>query len=172
MTLSNLIRKGGLVQIATATPATLATQEVESTATVAQVATVAVAKPQPPATAMTADEETAIRAWLAYIAETSVETITEVLDQCRADMEARAYFLQRAEEVPPPVAPDHWAKCGECQHFRRIDHPNLGHCASGEPEAIAGLWDIDRRWCESFERLSTTDPDGENGGRLIGQTPK
>lgn len=170
MTLSNLIRKGGLVRIATATPATLATQRTESTATVAEVATVAVAKPQSPATAITADEERAVRAWLAYIAEASVETIAEVLDHCRTDMEARAYFLQRAEEVPPPVAPDHRAKCGECQHFRRIDHPNLGHCASGEPEAIAGLWDTDRRWCESF--ASATRPDGENGGRLTGQTPK
>lgn len=172
MTLSNLIRKGGLARIATATPATLATHEAKSTATVAQVATVAVAKPQSPATAMTAEEDAAIRAWLAYIAATSVETITEVLDQCRADLEARAYFLRRAEEVPPPLTGNQWVRCGECQHFRRIDHPNLGHCASGEPEAIAGLWDTDRRWCESFERTSVTRSDGENGGRLSGQIPK
>lgn len=170
MTLSNLIRKGGLAQIATATPATLATHETGSAATVAEVATVAVANA--PVPALSEADEAAIRAWLAYIVETNLETITEVLDQCRADMAVRTYFLQRAEEVPPPVAPDHWAKCEECQHFRRIDHPNLGHCASGEPEAIAGLWDTDRRWCESFERLSTTRPDGENGGMLTGQTTK
>lgn len=170
MSLSNLIRKGGLAQIATATPATLATQEAESAATVAQVATVAVASPLPPA--LSEGEEAAIRAWLTYIAETNLETIAEVLDQCRTDAGARAYFLRRAEEVPPRLARDQWVQCGECDHFRRIDHPNLGHCASGEPEAIAGLWHTDRRWCESFECPGATHQDGENGGRLTGQIPK
>jgi len=33
------------------------------------------------------------------------------------------------------------------RHFPRIDHPHLGPCAHGEPEAIAGLWDADRRGC-------------------------
>ena len=55
MTLSTLIRKGGLAKVATATPATLATQETENAGTVAGVATVAVASPSeglfaPPAT--------------------------------------------------------------------------------------------------------------------------
>lgn len=131
MTLSNLIRKGGLAQIATATPATLATQEEASAATVAGVATVAVASH--PAPALSENDEAAIRAWLAYIAETNADTISEVLAQCRTDMEARAYFLRRAEEVPSPVAGDQWVRCVECHRFRRIDHPNLGHCASGEP---------------------------------------
>lgn len=45
MTLSALIRKGGLAKVATATPATLATQETENAGTVAEVATVAVASP-------------------------------------------------------------------------------------------------------------------------------
>jgi hypothetical protein len=40
--------------------------------------------------------------------------------------------------------------CGDCKHFGRIDHPHLGHCAKGEPEAIAGNWDTDRRWCDYF----------------------
>ncbi|WP_125179967.1 hypothetical protein [Thiohalobacter thiocyanaticus] len=40
--------------------------------------------------------------------------------------------------------------CGDCIHFERIDHPHLGHCAKNEPEAIAGLWDTDRRYCEHF----------------------
>ena len=38
--------------------------------------------------------------------------------------------------------------CGDCRHFRRTDHPHLGHCAKGEPEAVAGLWDEDQRCCE------------------------
>lgn len=115
MTLSNLIRKGGLAQVATATPATVATQETRSTATVAQVATVAVAKPQPPATAMTAEEETAIRTWLAHIEDTDTNIMEEVLNQCRDDGEARAYFLRRSEEIPQPVPDDddrrHCAQC-------------------------------------------------------------
>lgn len=42
-------------------------------------------------------------------------------------------------------------RCGYCIHFERIDyHPHLGHCATGEPEAIAGLWDSDRRYCLLF----------------------
>jgi len=31
-----------------------------------------------------------------------------------------------------------------------IVHPRLGHCAKSEPEAITGLWDTDRRYCERF----------------------
>ena len=41
----------------------------------------------------------------------------------------------------------HAVACANCRHFRRIDHPHLGHCAVDEPEAIAGLWDTDRRGC-------------------------
>lgn len=40
--------------------------------------------------------------------------------------------------------------CGECINFKRIDHPHLGHCAKGEPEAIAGLWDNSQRNCNWF----------------------
>jgi hypothetical protein len=42
---------------------------------------------------------------------------------------------------PKPV------QCGDCAHFERIAHPHLGHCAKGEPEVIAGLWDTDLRGC-------------------------
>ena len=48
--------------------------------------------------------------------------------------------------IPRPT-PVH---CSDCAHFERIDHPHLGHCAKGEPEAIAGLWDIDRRYCDLY----------------------
>lgn len=118
MTLSNLIRKGGLAHVATATPATLATQEAASAGTVAQVATVAVAKPQPPATAMTAEEEAAIRAWLANIKETDADIIGEVLDQCRADVAARAYFLWRADELPRRITDDDDRRyCAQCTNL-------------------------------------------------------
>lgn len=52
--------------------------------------------------------------------------------------------------IPRPCS----VHCGDCIHFERIQsphgHPHLGHCAKGEPEAIAGLWDTDRRYCERF----------------------
>lgn len=114
MTLSNLIRKGGLAHVATATPATLATQETANTATVARVATVAVAK-RP---ALTADEEMTIRAWLVQIEESDADIIAEVLDRCRADPEARAYFLRRADEVPRPMPGDYDRRhCAQCANL-------------------------------------------------------
>jgi len=50
--------------------------------------------------------------------------------------------------IPRPVA----VTCGTCQNFQRIDHPHLGHCAKGQPEAVAGNWDNDPRWCDYFIR--------------------
>ena len=163
MTLSKLIRKGGLAQVATATPATLATQETGSAATVAQVATVAFAKPQSTAAAMTAEEETAIRAWLSHIEETDAAIIAEVLSQCRADAEARAYFLRRAEEVPQPVPDDddrrHCAQCanlapsGLCLAARR-----------GEINASRTYHPVDHlpRRCEGYAP-GPDDPDRRPG---------
>jgi hypothetical protein len=42
--------------------------------------------------------------------------------------------------------------CGDCQNFVRTNHPNLGHCSAGEPEAPAGLWDGDGRgYCQHYQ---------------------
>jgi hypothetical protein len=150
MTLAALIRKRESGKIATAIPAT---EPKEGTGTVATIATIAVANPTEAKTApMTAEEEKAIRAWLAHIEETDLEIIAEVMGKCQRDGEARAYFLWRAEEVPKP---DPWMRavnCGDCIHFQRIEHPHLGHCAKGEPEAIAGLWDTGRRYCGQYQK--------------------
>ena len=48
---------------------------------------------------LTQKQESEIRAWLTSIEETDAALITEVIDKCREDAEARQYFLQRAEEV-------------------------------------------------------------------------
>lgn len=118
MTLSNLTRKGGLTQVATATSATLATLAAASKTTVAQVATVAVAEPQPLATAMTTEEETAVRAWLTYIEETDSEIITLVLRRCQSDVEVRAYILRHAEEVTRPMPDnDDRRHCAQCANL-------------------------------------------------------
>jgi hypothetical protein len=42
-------------------------------------------------------------------------------------------------------------RCGDCLHFNRTDyHPNLGHCAKGQPEAVVGLCDGDQRYCDWY----------------------
>jgi hypothetical protein len=71
------------------------------------------------------------------------------------------WCFNRAEgrPIPRPVA----VTCGACRHFRRIDHPHLGHCAVGEPEAIAGLWDTDRRGCARWMPLEQTTGDEAHG---------
>ncbi len=107
------------------------------------------------ATLLSPSDESRIRAWLDYIEEDDPEAIEEVIEKCRLDMEARRYFLGRAEEVPGQerrlaVSDHEWVACGDCIHFKRIDHPHLGHCAKGEPEAPAGLWDSDRRYCGNY----------------------
>ena len=158
MTLSALIKKGGLLCPATATLATYATdggETRENCPSVATVATVAVAAPPE----LPLDEEQRIRAWLDYIEEDDRDAIAEVLEKCRRDRDARRYFLERAEEVPScvatvatvAVAAPRWVTCGDCAHYRRTDHPHLGHCAAGEPENVAGLWDSDRRVCGRYK---------------------
>ena len=105
------------------------------------------------------DEEQRIHAWLDYIEEDDRDAIAEVLEKCRRDRDARRYFLERAEEVASSVASvatvavatPRWVTCGDCAHYRRTDHPHLGHCAAGEPENVAGLWDSDRRVCGRYK---------------------
>ncbi len=60
-----------------------------------------------------------------------------------------------------PIPRPHAVRCQDCAHFRRTDHPHLGHCAKDEPEAIAGLWDIDRRYCERY--LPHPEPGANDG---------
>jgi hypothetical protein len=48
-----------------------------------------------PAAPLTASEETVIRAWLGLIDETDPLIISEVIDQCQRDADARNYFIGR-----------------------------------------------------------------------------
>lgn len=99
MTLANLIRKRDARNIATAIPAISATQPKGKAATVARIATVAVANAgKGQAVSMTAVEEVAIRAWLSRIGEADPTTITEVLQRCENDADAREYFIRRATD--------------------------------------------------------------------------
>jgi hypothetical protein len=47
---------------------------------------------------LTPEQETAILAWLAFIGENDIVTLGEVIEACRRDADARAYFLGRASE--------------------------------------------------------------------------
>jgi hypothetical protein len=63
-------------------------------------------------------EEAAIRTWLDLIDETDPVVISEVLNKCRTDKEALAYFLHRAEEVPNPLFfDDDRRHCTECANL-------------------------------------------------------
>ena len=53
-----------------------------------------------PLAPLTADEETAIRAWLAKTGETDPPTIAQVLAQCLNDADAQDYFKRRARGLP------------------------------------------------------------------------
>jgi hypothetical protein len=57
--------------------------------------------------------------------------------------------------IPRPCS----VQCGNCGHFERTDHAHLGHCAKGEPEAIAGFWDSDRRHCVQYQPKPKTATD-------------
>jgi len=92
-----------------------------------------------------------IRAWLEHIEETDPATIADVLVWCQSDVQTRAFCLEQTRQIPPPPEPDYRATCGACRQFQRIDHHNPGHCAQGEPEAPAGLWDTERVWCMKYE---------------------
>jgi hypothetical protein len=165
MILVALIRKRESGRVATAIPAIAATQSKGVSITVARVATVAVANPTKTKTApMTAEEEKAIRAWLKHIEETDPELISELVEKCRDDQEARWYFLKRSKKVHKQTTIIRPVYCGDCIHFDRINHPHLGHCLKGEPEAIAGLWNSDSRDCDVFRALNKTqeDHDGDS----------
>jgi len=136
MSLADLIRgKSARDKFATATSATFATLAGERGRTVASVATVAVANPHKPT-------PEPIPASPAKVGAGGAAVTREPFD--REAREARA-----AEELPKP---DPWrvTRCGDCGYFKRIDHPHLGHCATGEPEPLAGLWDSDRRYCAQY----------------------
>lgn len=72
---------------------------------------------------LTAADESVIRRWLAHIEEDDPAIITEVLNKCRADPDALAYFLRRVEEARPPRTDDRHT-CRACRHLR------AGHCTA------------------------------------------
>lgn len=117
-----------------------------------------------PSAPLTADEETAIRAWLALIEETDPATIAEVIGQCQRDADARDYFTGRAAvELPKPdPSPDDRRRCTQC-----LNLASNGRCLAAAWRDIiasrtyAPVPDLLRR-CEGFKPLAS-DPDQRPG---------
>ena len=116
-----------------------------------------------PSAPMTAEEETAIRAWLALIEETDPATIAEVIGQCQRDADARDYFTGRAAaELPKPdTFPDDRRTCDQCANLiaRRCQAAKRGEIvASRNYEPIR---DLPRR-CEGYAP-GASNPDRRHG---------
>ena len=71
---------------------------------------------------LTANEEIAIRAWLALIEETDPLVIAELIEQCQQDAGARDYFSARAlAELPKPAAfADDRRTCDQCVNLKAL----------------------------------------------------
>ena len=116
-----------------------------------------------PSAPLTAEEEKAIRAWLALIEETDPATIAEVISQCQRDADARDYFTGRAAAELPKhdPFPDDRRTCDQCANLiaRRCQAAKRGEIvASRNYEPIR---DLPRR-CEGYAP-GAGDPDRRHG---------
>jgi len=119
--------------------------------TVSSVSVPAITQPQISHRLLSAQEQAAIRAWLALIEETDPATIAEVIGQCQRDADARDYFTGRAAaELPKPdTFPDDRRTCDQCANLiaRRCQAAKRGEIvASRNYEPIR---DLPRR-CEGY----------------------
>jgi len=116
-----------------------------------------------PSAPLTAEDEAAIRAWLALIEETDPATIAEVIGQCQRDADARGYVIGRAAaELPKPDPfPDDRPTCDQCANLlaRRCQAAKRGEIvASRNSEPIRDL-----PWrCEGYAP-GADDPDRRPG---------
>ena len=116
-----------------------------------------------PSAPLNAEEETAIRAWLALIEETDPATLADVIGQCQRDADARDYFTGRAAgELPKPDPfPDDRRTCDQCANLiaRRCQAAQRGAIvASRNYEPIRDLL----RRCEGYAP-GASDPDRRHG---------
>jgi hypothetical protein len=112
---------------------------------------------------MTADQESAIRSWLAQIKETDKAIIAHGLHCCQRDMDARDYFIRWATEISrPDPFPDGRRRCGQCANMT-----GRGLClAARRCEIVANrdyepVRDLLRR-CEGYQP-GAGDPDRRTG---------
>ncbi len=84
------------------------------------------------------EDRAAILRWLHFIGETDQAVIDDVLDYCAGNLEALAYYLKRAGEVPLPDDRHH---CRECLNLN-----SRGYCIRHRFRPVD---DLPRR-CEDF----------------------
>ena len=53
-----------------------------------------------------------------------------------------------------PIPRPSLIRCHQCVNYQKTDHPFMGHCSEGEPEAIAGLCGSDPRYCDWYLPLT------------------
>lgn len=116
-----------------------------------------------PSAPMSANDEQAIRAWLALIEETDPATIAEVVSKCQRDADARDYFIGRAAAELPKPDPFHDDRrtCNQCENLiaQRCQAAKRGEIvASRDYEPIRNL----PRRCEGYAP-GADDPDGRHG---------
>jgi hypothetical protein len=118
---------------------------------------------QQPDAPLSAEEETAIRAWLVSIGETDPDTVTAVVENCRTDAAARAGFMAQAKaELPANVdQSDDRRTCAQCENM------TAGRCrAALRGEITASPYYTPdpklRRRCEGYAP-GADDPDQRPG---------
>ena len=117
--------------------------------------------PPPTLEPMTTEAEGEIREWLALIEEADPATIAEVIERCRIDSEARAYFVGRSSELTGQIPEDDRRTCNQCANLlgRRCQAANRGEIAASrnyEP-----IRDLPRR-CEGYAPKKG-EPDQRSG---------
>ena len=166
MTLAALIRKRETQMPANDNPAKAANDEQARSEPLAGLATLALANPRGTKGPTTAEEEAAIRAWLAHIEETDPDAIAEVLEKCERDIEARTFFCggQRKTYLPKfdVRSNDDRRTCRQCLNLTR-----RGLCLAARRGEIAEIRnyepsrDFPRR-CEGYAP-GPDDPDRRTG---------
>lgn len=112
---------------------------------------------------LTADQESAIRSWLAQIEETDEAIIDHVLNRCQQDMVARDYFIRRATEISrPDPFPDDRRRCDQC-----LNRTGRGLCLAARRGEIVENRDYEPvrdllRRCEGYQP-GADDPDRRTG---------
>ena len=113
-----------------------------------------------PAELLSAVEELAIRQWLAQIGETDPLTITEAIERCRREADARETFLRVAlAALPAPDSSDDRRLCLQCRNLsgaRCLAYKQIGAGSRYEPFLDQKLR------CVAYAPDST-DPDQRSG---------
>ncbi len=139
---------------ATATPATVATSPPDGVADVAAVAVAQSVTGETPtplfgAGSLTWRADQHIRLWLSRIGETDADAVDTVVEQCRSEVDVRAYFLRRANEILVDGVDDR-RYCAEC-----ANRTPVGFCLAarrGEIDAAQSYRPPDHlpRRCEGY----------------------